>query len=476
MPILRFLGLKRTSMVVTRFAPSPTGHLHIGGLRTALFNYLWARKNGGKFYLRIEDTDFKRNCQEASEAILKAFAWVGLDFDGEIVYQSQRLKVYQEHIQHLLDTGKAYYCYMDKQELEALREAQRARGETPRYDRRYRDFKGIPPHNQPVVRIKAPLSGAICFDDGIKGEVVVQAQELDDFIIARADGTPTYNFVVSVDDALMGINVVIRGDDHLSNTPKQLILYEALGFTPPKFYHVPMIFNEHGHKLSKRDGAMGVMDYQALGYLKEGLLNFLVRLGWSYKDQEIFSLAEMINLFNPDDLNSAPSCFSLHKLDWLNAHYIKQSPTDQLKALLKDFDCKPLEKLPPFKQEVLLQALKARCATLKQMALSIQEILTPPSTYELDKLKNLESAYKALKPLRFDLNCFSSPESLEDFLHAFMQEHGLKSAALMLPLRLALLGKAGGIGLKDALFVLGDQESQKRLEALLVVVGADKIH
>ncbi|BCZ19576.1 Glutamyl-tRNA synthetase GltX1 [Helicobacter sp. NHP19-012] len=460
-------------MVITRFAPSPTGHLHIGGLRTALFNYLYARSCGGKFYLRIEDTDLDRNVQEATEAILKAFEWVGLEVDGEIWYQSQRLDIYKGYIQQLLDEGKAYYCYMSKEELEALRETQRAQGLTPRYDRRYRDFKGTPPSGiEPVVRIKAPLSGEVHFKDGVKGEVCVQAEELDDFVIARSNGVPTYNFVVTIDDALMGISDVIRGDDHLSNTPKQIILYQALGFKIPNFYHVPMILNEQGHKLSKRDGAMGVMDYKALGYLRDALLNFLVRLGWSHKDQEIFSLQEMKAFFNPKDLNSAPSCFSPHKLEWLNSHYLKESPLDTLKALLKDFSLpNGFHALSPAQQDILLEALKSRVVTLKDMAHEVAKVLTPPTHYALDKLKNKEQALEVLNALVASLKAqdFSSPETLDETLHAFMQSQGLKAGVVMLPLRIALLGEAGGIGVKEALFILGYQASLERLKVFLAL-------
>ncbi|CRF47338.1 Glutamyl-tRNA synthetase [Helicobacter heilmannii] len=460
-------------MVITRFAPSPTGHLHIGGLRTALFNYLYARSCGGKFYLRIEDTDLDRNVQEATEAILKAFEWVGLEVDGEIWYQSQRLDIYKGYIQQLLDEGKAYYCYMSKEELEALRETQRAQGLTPRYDRRYRDFKGTPPSGiEPVVRIKAPLSGEVHFKDGVKGEVCVQAEELDDFVIARSNGVPTYNFVVTIDDALMGISDVIRGDDHLSNTPKQIILYQALGFKIPNFYHVPMILNESGHKLSKRDGAMGVMDYKALGYLKDALLNFLVRLGWSHNDQEIFSLQEMKEFFNPKDLNSAPSCFSPHKLEWLNSHYLKESSVDRLKALLADFNLPSnFYALSPAQQNTLLEALKSRVSTLKEMAIEIAKVLNTPTSYALNKLKNRDQALEVLKTLMAGLKeqDFSSVESLDATLHAFMADSRLKAGALMLPLRIALLGEAGGIGVKEALFILGYKMSLERLKAFLAL-------
>ncbi len=455
-------------MVVTRFAPSPTGHLHIGGLRTALFNYLYARGAGGKFYLRIEDTDLARNSQEATEAILQAFEWVGLDFDGEILYQSERLEIYQRYIQQLLEAGKAYYCYMGKEELDALRDSQRAQGQTPRYDRRYRDFKGTPPQGiTPVVRLKAPLEGEIAFEDGVKGAVVVQAKELDDFIIARADGTPTYNFVVTIDDALMGITDIIRGDDHLSNTPKQILIYQALGFKLPNFYHVPMILNEQGRKLSKRDGAMGVMDYKSLGYLKEALLNFLVRLGWSYGDQEIFSLKELLQHFSPKELNSAPSCFSPHKLDWLNAYYLKSTSNNQLEALLKDFELpSAFDTLSAQQKNMLLEALKERAPTLKALSTEITHLLIPPTTY--DPLKNaaeakalLEDFVRALKNTHLQ-----SLESIHTLLHNFLEAHALKPGAFMPALRVALLGKKGGIDLKQAIFILGNQ-THTRLQAFL---------
>jgi len=295
-------------MTVTRFAPSPTGYLHIGGLRTALFSWLTAKHNDGKFLLRIEDTDMARNSEEAKDAILKAFEWVGMDYDGEIVYQSKRFDLYKKYIDQLLEEGKAYKCYMTKEELDALREEQMAKKERTRYDGRYRDFTGTPPEGvEPVIRIKAPQEGVISFVDGVKGAMSIAASEVDDFVIARADGSPTYNFVVAIDDALMGLTDVIRGDDHLYNTPKQIVVYNALDFKIPNFYHVAMINNEQGKKLSKRDGATDVMEYKALGFLPEALLNFLVRLGWSHGDQEIFSIEEMIELFDPKDI----ICFQL---------------------------------------------------------------------------------------------------------------------------------------------------------------------
>jgi len=373
-------------MVVTRFAPSPTGYLHIGGLRTALFSYLWAKKNGGRFVLRIEDTDKARNSQEATDAILNAFEWLNLKHDGEITYQSQRDDIYAKYIKQLLDEGKAYKCYMSKDELTQLRETQMANKERPKYNGKYRDFNGTPPVGvEPVIRIKAPLSGEIIVHDGVKGDVSFQAEDiLDDFIIARADGTPTYNFVVAIDDSLMGINEVIRGDDHLSNTPKQIIIYKALGFKIPKFYHVPMIHNAQGKKLSKRDGATDVMEYKAMGYTPQALLNFLVRLGWSHGDQEIFSMKEMQELFNPKDINKSASIYNTEKLDWLNAHYIKNSSNEELLEMLADFD---VLLTSHDKKEIILDVTKERSKTIKEMASSIQDILSTPNEYDAKAVK-----------------------------------------------------------------------------------------
>ncbi|WP_104713912.1 glutamate--tRNA ligase [Helicobacter cetorum] len=460
------------SGIVTRFAPSPTGHLHIGGLRTALFNYLFARANQGKFYLRIEDTDLSRNSIEATEAILKAFEWVGLEHDGEILYQSKRFELYKEYIQKLLDEDKAYYCYMSKEELDILREEQKARKETPRYDNRYRDFKGTPPKGiEPVVRIKVPENKTISFNDGVKGLVSVNTSELDDFIIARSDGTPTYNFVVTIDDALMGITDIIRGDDHLSNTPKQIVLYEALNFKIPNFFHVPMILNEEGHKLSKRDGATSVMDYPKMGYLKEALLNFLVRLGWSCKDQEIFSMQELLKLFDPKDLNSSPSAFNTQKLLWLNAHYLKNKSTKELLELLKDFSFSSLSHLNSTQLDCLFNALKERSQTLQELALKIDEVLNAPKEYEEKIFKKLDKTIvvSLLEKFKLELDNanFNDESTLENAMHNIIEKEQIKAGHFMQPLRLALLAKGGGIGLKETLFILGKTESLKRIEKFL---------
>ena len=373
-------------MIVTRFAPSPTGFLHVGGLRTALYNYLYARKNGGKFLLRIEDTDLDRNRDEAVEAIKEAFEWCGLEYDGEVEFQSRRTEIYKKYINELLESGKAYKCYMSKDELDALRKEQEARKERPKYDGRYRDFTGTPPEGiEPVIRIKAPLSGKIEFDDGIKGHISFEAADiLDDFIIARSDGSPTYNFTVVIDDALMGVSDVIRGDDHLSNTPKQIILYDALGFKLPRFYHVAMINASDGSKLSKRHGATDVMEYKRMGYLPQALLNFLVRLGWGHGDDEIFSMSDMLRLFDPKDINKSASTYNLSKLEWLNAYYIKNSGfyelADEMLFFGIDFRALP-------KGELLMSLLQERAKTLLDIKAGVELIVNAPSSYDEKAMK-----------------------------------------------------------------------------------------
>jgi glutamyl-tRNA synthetase len=464
-------------MVVTRFAPSPTGYLHIGGLRTALLSYLWARRNGGKFVLRIEDTDQSRNNEAAAQAILDAFKWVGLEHDDEITYQSQRGEIYGQYIQQLLDEGKAYYCYMSKEELDALREAQQERKERPRYDGRYRDFDGTPPEGiQPVVRIKAPTEGTLTVKDGIKGDITFNVDDiLDDFIIARGDGSPTYNFVVAVDDALMGINEVIRGDDHLSNTPKQMVVYEALGFELPKFYHVPMIHNQSGKKLSKRDGATDVMAYEEMGYLPEALLNFLVRLGWSHGDQEIFSMEEMLQLFDPNDINKSASIYNVEKLDWLNGHYIKNADNAKLAELLESHD---ILLTSHDKKEIILDEIKERAKTLTEMAAQIKEILDAPTQYDEKAVK------KAFKGEAIDiLNYFTAKLSDKETLHlptdyhevieAVVNEKEIGFGKIGQPLRVALLGKLGGPGLDSVMAIIGKDETLARIEKAVAVVSAE---
>ncbi len=459
-------------MIVTRFAPSPTGYLHIGGLRTALFSWLMAKHNQGEFLLRIEDTDMARNSQSAKDAILEAFAWVGMSWDGEVVYQSKRLELYTKYINQLLDEGKAYKCYMSRDELTVLREEQMANGERTHYDGRYRDFDGTPPNGvKPVIRIKAQQEGMITFIDGVKGEINISATEVDDFVIARDDGSPTYNFVVAIDDATMGLSDVIRGDDHLYNTPKQLVVYNALGFKIPNFYHVAMINNEQGKKLSKRDGATDVMDYKTMGYLPEAMLNFLVRLGWSHGDQEIFSIDEMIALFDAKDINKSSSNYNLDKLLWLNAHYIKNSSDEKLISLLLDFGV-DLRDNPKASQ--ILNATKERGKTLVELAQQIKLITIAPTEYDA---KSSKKAYKgeakSILSKFADMLILADPSTKEAY-HSVMtkivQEQEIGFGKIGMPLRVSLLGSMTGSGLDEIMSILGVSETISRIERAVEMV------
>jgi len=456
--------------VVTRFAPSPTGYLHIGGLRTALFSWLTAKHNNGKFLLRIEDTDMARNSEEAKDAILKAFEWVGMEHDGEVVYQSKRFELYKKYIDQLLEEGKAYKCYMTKEELATLREEQMAKNERTRYDGRYRDFTGTPPEGvDHVIRIKAPQEGTISFVDGIKGEINIAASEVDDFVIARADGAPTYNFVVAIDDALMGLTDVIRGDDHLYNTPKQIVVYQALGFKIPNFYHVAMINNEQGKKLSKRDGATDVMAYKTMGYLPEALLNFLVRLGWSHGDQEIFSLEEMIALFDPHNINKSSSNYNLDKLLWLNAHYIKEASDEKLITLLKDFG---VNLTGNEKASDILHATKERGKTLVELATQIKLILHAPQSYdEKSSKKAFKGEAKEILGTFVQMLKEAHPTTQEAF-HAVMEkiveEKEIGFGKIGMPLRVALMGSMTGAGMDEVMSILGTDETIKRIEKAII--------
>jgi len=459
-------------MVVTRFAPSPTGYLHIGGLRTALFSWLWAQHTQGRFLLRIEDTDLARNSQEALDAIIKAFEWVGMSYDGEVLYQSKRFDIYKKYIDQLLAQGKAYKCYMSKEELDTLREEQMAKGERPRYDGRYRDFEGTPPQGiDPVIRIKAQQKGKIEFEDGVKGLISIEASEVDDFIIARSDGTPTYNFVVAIDDHEMELSDVIRGDDHLYNTPKQIAVYNALGFDLPKFYHVAMINNEQGKKLSKRDGATDVMEYKTQGFLPEALLNFLVRLGWSHGDQEIFTLSEMIELFNPKDINKSASSYNLDKLLWINATHMKNMPLDDMIELLKEYDC---DISTHDKKELIIQATIERAKTMVELKSQIELILNAPQEYDA---KASKKAFKTdtkeiLASFLADLEAIK-PNSTEEYhkvMNEFLEARELGFGKLGQPLRIALLGAMSGSGLDEIMYILGLDEVKTRVEKAITTL------
>lgn len=462
-------------MAITRFAPSPTGYLHIGGLRTSLYSYLWARKTGGEFRLRIEDTDLARNSEEAMKAIIDAFDWVGLNYDGEVFYQSKRTDIYKQYIDKLLESGNAYKCYMSKEELDALRAAQEAAKQTPRYDGTWRPEPGkelppVPAGVEPVIRIKAPTTGTIEFDDGVKGHMKFDANQVDDYVIARSNGMPTYNFVVAIDDALMGMTDVIRGDDHLSNTPKQIVVYNALSFKVPKFYHVPMINNPEGKKLSKRDGAMDVMDYKRLGYLPEALLNFLVRLGWSNGDQEIFSMKEMLELFDPSNINKSASSYNGEKLLWLNSEYIKAVSNERLIEELKFFDL-DLSNYP--KKNEILDLAKQRAQTLVELKKSITDIIDIPTSYEESGVKKFikedtkELLEKYLLLLESNKNSLDSIEKIEEFTKPFINDNGLKFPQLFQPIRIALTGGTQAPSVYDIIFILGYDEVSTRINEAL---------
>jgi glutamyl-tRNA synthetase len=453
-------------MIITRFAPSPTGYLHIGGLRTALYNYLWAKRNGGKFLLRIEDTDIKRNSFEAAQAIEDAFKWTGLSYEGEVVYQSQRFDLYKEYIQKLLEEKKAYYCYMSKEELDVLREEQTAKRERPRYNGKYRDFKGTPPFGiEPVVRIKAPLSGEIIFEDGVKGRISFKAEDiLDDFIIARSDGTPTYNFTVVIDDALMGITDVIRGDDHLSNTPKQIVLYESLGFKIPKFFHVPMINNPQGKKLSKRDGAMDVMEYKNTGYLSEALLNFLVRLGWSHGDQEIFSLTEMIEFFDPHDINASASSYNQQKLEWLNAYYIKNASASRLWSEAAQFG---VDLHRNKNAEVLADMLRERAKTMVQFSQMTKNIINEPLSYDAQAVEKFVTTSGAAYLKSYTAFLRERNDGFENTTNEFLEKKELKLKDIAQLIRIALTGSSVSPSIFEVMNIIGLKAVLLRLDKFI---------
>jgi glutamyl-tRNA synthetase len=463
-------------MVKTRFAPSPTGYLHIGGARTALFSWLYARRHGGPFVLRIEDTDLERSTPESVNAILEGMNWLGLDYDEGPFYQTQRFDRYNEVLRQLVREGKAYYCYCTKEELEALRTEQMARKDKPRYDGRYRDYQGPPrPDVEPVVRFKNPQDGEVVVDDLIRGRIVIRNSELDDLIIARADGSPTYNFCVVVDDLDMGITHVIRGDDHINNTPRQINIFQALGATPPHFAHVPMILGADGKRLSKRHGAVSVMQYRDDGFLPEAVLNYLVRLGWSHGDQEIFSLDELIQLFDLTAVNKAPSAFNPDKLLWLNQHYFKTSDPAHVARHLSwhigQLGIDPSE--GPELTEVV-KAFRERAKTLKEMAENAAFLYREFAAYE-DKAasKNLNAAAEApLQKLHQALAAVSEWQA--EMIHAAVNQvaeaNGLALGKVAQPLRVAVSGTSVSPPIDVTLELLGRQKTLARIERALAYI------
>ncbi len=457
------------SKVITRFAPSPTGHLHIGGARTAIFCWLLSRHFGGEFYLRIEDTDLERSKQEYTDSILASMTWLGLDWNAEPVYQTTRTDLYNKYVDMLLESGHAYWCSCTPEEVDAMREDAKAKGLKPRYNGKCRE-KNIGQGTGHCVRLKAPLTGKVIFDDMVKGVISVDVNELDDMIVRRSDGMPTYNMAVVVDDHGMGISHVIRGDDHVSNTPKQILIYNALNLPLPRFGHVPMILGPDRQKLSKRHGARAVIEYEQDGLLPEALVNYLVRLGWSHGDQEIFTLDELIKLFDGTSLNAAASAFDPDKLQWLNGHYIRSLPLDDLAKRTKPFvQALGFEQVKDDELCSMVGLFRERAANLIDLAKSLQPLLLKSKAlvYDESALKKTHSAESASIVAKLgeqfaSLSTFTA-ESLESSIHDFVEAQGLKFKQVGPPLRVALLGYMGGPTLPEVMTVLGKAESLERI-------------
>ncbi|MDP2135261.1 MAG: glutamate--tRNA ligase [Sulfuritalea sp.] len=463
--------------VRTRFAPSPTGFLHIGGARTALFSWAYARRHGGTFILRIEDTDVARSTPEAVQAILDGMQWLGLAHDEGPFYQMQRMERYRQVIGEMLATGAAYHCYTSKEELDTLRAEQEARKEKPRYDGRWRPEAGrtLPPPPagvSPVVRFRNPKDGVVAWQDQVKGRIEFSNGELDDFIIARADGTPTYNFCVVVDDQDMSITHVIRGDDHVNNTPRQINLLQALGAPVPQYAHLSMILGDDGQKLSKRHGAVSVMQYEEDGYLPEAVLNYLARLGWSHGDDEVFGMDQFVQWFDLDHITASAAQFNTEKLNWLNAHYLKMAEPQRLAAEASRRLARQGVAVAGGPEVVrVVELYRDRVGNLNELADALHPFFVAPHpTPELRAQHFTEAAVRGLSALRERLA--ASVWHAVDLGQAVKQtaaEAGLKMPQLAIPLRVALLGMPQSPSIDAVLEVLGRERVLTRLAAVLPV-------
>jgi glutamyl-tRNA synthetase len=466
------------SDVVTRFAPSPTGFLHIGGARTALFNWLYAKRHGGRMMLRIEDTDRERSTQTAIDAIIDGMKWLGLDWDGDIVYQFSRAARHREVAEELLAKGKAYRCWASAQELEEMREKARAEKRPPRYDGRWRDRdpSQAPAGVAPVVRLKSPLEGETVIEDAVQGRVVFPNKDIDDFVLLRSDGTPTYMLAVVVDDHDMGVTQIIRGDDHLTNAARQKHIYEAMGWTAPAFAHIPLIHGPDGAKLSKRHGALGVDAYRAMGYLPAALRNYLVRLGWSQGDKEFFSLAEMIEGFDLAQVHRSPARFDFAKLENMNGHYLRATADDELFDLLiatlpylqgGEAIAQALDEEKRAQLRAALPGLKARARTLNELLdgagfIFSQRPLTLDEKAEKLLTPEARARLAALGPKLAGLTEWTAATA-EAVVRELSVELGVKLGDLAQPLRAALTGRATSPGIFDVLEILGREESLARI-------------
>ncbi len=458
--------------VRTRFAPSPTGFLHIGGLRTALFCWLYARRHAGQFVLRIEDTDLERSTEAAIQQILDGMEWAGLEHDEGPFYQTKRFDRYKEVIEQLLASGHAYRCYCTKEELAQLRADQMAGGQKPRYDGRWRDRMDSRPGVAPVIRFKNPLEGEVVVEDVVHGPVVFQNAELDDLIIARSDGTPTYNFCVVVDDMDMRITHVIRGDDHLNNTPRQMNMLLALGVQPPVYAHLPMILGPDGTKLSKRHGAVSVLEYRNDGFLPEAVLNYLVRLGWSHGDQEFFTIEDMIRLFDIADVNKSASAFNVDKLTWLNQQHMMLAPAARLVPVLRwHLNREGIEATDEGQLEQIVMAQRERAKTIREMAVNSVFFFRAPAVYD-DKAVRKHVTAEILPLLLEASNQLSQlgawvAAAIHELITSMAAANGVSLGKLAQPIRLAVCGGTVSPPIDATLAILGKSESLSRLAAAL---------
>ena len=463
------------STMITRFPPSPTGYLHIGGARTALFNYLLARHHDGRFVLRIEDTDKARSTQEMTDAILEGMEWLGLEFDEGPFFQSERTELYNKYIDQLLESGRAYYCDRTPEQIDVMRTEAKARGLKRLYNGHCREL-GLGPGPDRVVRFKVERPGRIVFKDMVKGTVAIDAEEIEDFVIRRSDGSPIYQMAVVVDDATMGVTHVLRGDDHLSNTPKQIMLFEALGFDVPVFGHVPMILGPDKKKMSKRHGAVSVMVYKEMGYLPDAMLNYLARLGWSHGDEEIFSKKELVEKFSIEHLGNSPSVFDQEKLNWLNSHYIKTLPLDRLAPLLAEYlEPKGFTDLDLDYLKTIIPLLQPRAKTMVEMAEQTEFFVTRCEELVYDPkaaakfLTEEAKGHLAALLSRFEAAESFAPETLEEIAKGYLEETGLKFKALAQPIRVALSGKTVSPGLFETMEVLGRERSFDRIKRAIAL-------
>lgn len=466
-----------TTTIRTRFAPSPTGYLHLGGARTALFSWAFAKHHQGVFVLRIEDTDMERSTPEAVEAILEGMDWLGMEADEGPFYQMQRTERHREALEQLLESGKAYYCYSSPEEVEAMRETARAQGLKPRYDGTWRPEVGktlppVPADRQPVIRFKTPLDGATSWDDLVKGRITIANEELDDLILARADGTPTYNFCVVVDDWDMGITHVIRGDDHVNNTPRQIVIFEALGAEVPVYGHVPMILGPDGEKLSKRHGAVSIMDYDEQGYLPEAMVNYLARLGWSHGDDELFSVEQFIEWFNTEHLSKSASQWDPKKLNWVNAHYIKQRDDADLAQLVAPRIAKLGGNPDAVDLAAVMSLLKGRAETLNDLANGAMLFCSAyePASTELqaevlnDDAKTLLADF-AQRAAHIDVADWNT-ETVAATIKETLTANEVKMPKLGIPLRVAVTGQKQTPAVDAVLALIGKEAVLSRLNAL----------